>query len=279
MTEYLPRSAWTDAPYVSGRVSWPAIKVVDVHWPASSGTVGTDPARVAQALRGWRRFHMSGRGWRDIAYNVGVDQAGRIWELRGWDRVDGGVAGRSDDVTILAILGMGEKPTDAMKLGILRAMRDFEERKGGNLRRTHHGALVSTTCPGPDLTAWSKAGFPVPAQSLAARVPGADTTTTDQEDNDMQIGELIDFRPQQADGQNRNIWDSLNNLTALLTHERQASTVLTGQVAGLTEAVTRLAGAQDVDGAEIIAAVERATREAVAAALPASVNVPLGGAS
>ena len=37
--------------------------------------------------RGWQTFHMKTRGWSDIAYNIAVDLAGEVWELRGWDAV------------------------------------------------------------------------------------------------------------------------------------------------------------------------------------------------
>lgn len=157
------RREWTSvAPASSTRVHWPSIRIVDIHWPGTKGRIARDKASIARALEGWRRFHVTGRGWRDIAYNVAVDLNGDVWVLRGWDVQDGGVANRSDDVTILLIMGDADKMTDPMKRTVLWAMGEFERRKGGALRRTHHGALQSTTCPGPEATAWSRAGFPPP---------------------------------------------------------------------------------------------------------------------
>lgn len=163
MPEVLSRSDWgARAPKSTPRkVSWSAIKIADVHWPASA-SVGTSRDAVAGALRGWQKFHQDVRGWQDIAYNVAVDQAGRVWELRGWDVQDGGVAGRSDDVTVLAVIGMGDTPTDEMKRSILWCFAEFDRRAGKSLRRAWHGALSSTSCPGPELTAWARAGFPAP---------------------------------------------------------------------------------------------------------------------
>ena len=170
-----PRSAWTDAPPVTDRVSWPKIRIVDIHWPASAGRIARDTASIVAALRGWRKFHTDpkpkGRGWRDIAYNMAVDLNGDVWVLRGWDVVDGGVAGRSDDVTILLIMGQGDRMTDAMKRSTLWVMREFERRKGGQLTRSYHGALQATSCPGPEATAWAKAGFPLPADPLVHKEP------------------------------------------------------------------------------------------------------------
>ena len=159
-----PRSAWTSvAPTGVTRVSWPSIKIVNIHWPGRTGVIPRDRAAITRALEAWRRYHMSDRGWRDIAYNVAVDLNGDVWVLRGWDVQDGGVAGRSDDVTILLVMGTGDKMTDAMKRSTLWCMREFERRKGGQLLRSWHGALSSTSCPGPEATAWGRAGFPAPA--------------------------------------------------------------------------------------------------------------------
>lgn len=155
---------------------WPNIRVVDVHWPADPGTIGSDIDRVAAKLRTYQRLHMGqSRGWSDIAYNMAVDLAGRVWELRGWDTVDGGVKGRTDDFTILVVMGNGDQLTDAAKHGVLAVMDEADRRAGRRLRRTHHGALVPTACPGPQLTRWSSDGFPAPGQATLPTEPPAVT--------------------------------------------------------------------------------------------------------
>ena len=179
------RSEWTRrAARGVTRLSWPSIRVVDIHWPARAGRISRDLGSIKRALLSWQRFHMDTRGWRDIAYNVAVDLNGDVWELRGWDVQDGGVAGRSDDVTILLVMGDKDTMTDAMKWSVLWAMGEFERRKGGALRRSYHGALSSTSCPGPEATRWARAGFPPPA--ITAQTP----TITTKED-DMPAPELI----------------------------------------------------------------------------------------
>lgn len=161
------RSEWTRrAPTRTTPLKPGTIGIVDLHWPASKGRIGGDRNRIISALQGWQRMHMDGKGWSDIAYNVGVDLNGDVWVLRGWDVQDGGVAGRSDDVTILAIMGSADTVTDAMKRSILWAMDEHERRRGRTLRRTYHGALKSTDCPGPALTAWARAGFPAPTTTI-----------------------------------------------------------------------------------------------------------------
>ena len=148
------RADWgAQPPKRSAKLNPSKIGIVDVHWPGSTGHLARDRAGVAAALRGWQTFHMKTRGWSDIAYNIGVDLAGEVWELRGWDAVDGGVASRSDDVTILLIMGDQDQMSDAMKTSVLWVMAEWERRLGRELRRTHHGALTQTDCPGPEATA------------------------------------------------------------------------------------------------------------------------------
>ena len=168
MPEILTRADWgARAPKgTPARVSWPSITIVDLHWPGSSAEIGADKATVARWLRSWQTYHMDAKNWQDIAYNVAVDLAGRVWVLRGWDVQDGGVSGLKTDVTVLAIMGSKDQVTDEMKRSILWCFAEFERRKGGQLRRTYHGALSSTSCPGPVLTSWARAGFPPPGPSV-----------------------------------------------------------------------------------------------------------------
>ena len=174
-----PRADWgARAATRASKLTPSKIGIVDVHWPGSKGRLARDRPGVARALRGWQDYHMNGHGWSDIAYNIAVDLAGEVWELRGWDAVDGGVASRSDDVTILLVMGDQDQMTDAMKTSVLWAMGEFERRLGRKLRRTHHGALTQTDCPGPEATAWSKAGFPAP------------TTNNIQEDDMPSLDEI-----------------------------------------------------------------------------------------
>lgn len=246
-----PRSAWTSvAPTGITRVSWPSIKIVNIHWPARTGTIARDRTSIVRALEAWRRFHMSDRGWRDIAYNVAVDLNGDVWILRGWDVQDGGVAGRSDDVTILLVMGTGDKMTDAMKRSTLWAMREFERRKGGQLVRSYHGALQSTSCPGPEATAWAKAGFPAPAPTTTPEEPEMITAEDRAAIANDVLWTLVGFRP----ANNRNLWDSDAHL---LVQQGQ----LAGQVAGLTAALGQVSAGQPIDADAIKVAVTDALAE------------------
>ena len=58
-------------------------------------------------------------------------------------------------------------------------MKHFEGRAGHKLRRTYHGALQATSCPGPDLTRWARAGFPAPKPKPTTKEDTMPITETD----------------------------------------------------------------------------------------------------
>lgn len=269
--EILARADWqAAAPKGESRVSWPNIKIVNIHWPGSSGTIGTDKARIASALRGWQRYHQSTKGWRDIAYNVGVDLAGRVWLLRGWDRQDGGVAGRSDDVTILLIMGAGDQMTDAMKLSTLWAMREFERRKGGQLTRSWHGALSATSCPGPEATAWAKAGFlaPTTTQLSPEEDPLMSLSTTDQTLLVEAAKRIMGVTPSPdvkdpATGSHATLLDKADGhyIVSQINANGQAAAQIAGELAGLREALKLAATDGEALDLDLISAAAKSGAE------------------
>lgn len=167
------RSNWGARPasYVN-KLSWDRVKHLIVHWPGTSGTIGSDVNRIKGYLRGWQDYHMNNKGWSDIAYSVGVDQEGRIWELRGWDRRDGATVGMGGiSFSILAIMGTAETPSDKMKAGILKVIKMADSRNP-NTKKSYHRAYVSgTACPGDKLAAWIRSGMRLDSAS------GLGTTT------------------------------------------------------------------------------------------------------
>lgn len=138
------------------------VKYCVLHWPGSKGSIGTTRSTIDGYLRAWQSMHIYDRGWKDIAYNIGVDLLGRIYILRGWDKVDGSVKNMGGEVvSILAILGTNDKPTTPMLNSIAWVQNNFDKLLGKKLTRTYHGKLRSTDCPGPNLTKWAKEGFPM----------------------------------------------------------------------------------------------------------------------
>lgn len=157
------RADWGARPAAyTNRLDYKRVGHLIVHYPGTPKPVGTDTATIARALRGWQDFHKDGRGWSDIAYNVAVDQLGRVWELRGYDRRDGATTGMGGvSMSILAIVGNHEEPTEAMRQGILRVLAEGN-RRAPHAKRGWHSMYQSTSCPGDRLRAWGRAGFPAP---------------------------------------------------------------------------------------------------------------------
>ena len=167
------RADWgAKAPKGTTKLTWSKVRYVIVHYPGTTTTLGTDMAKIKSALRGWQNYHMTGRGWRDIAYSVGVDQAGRVWELRGTEVTEGATAGLGGvSVSILAIYGNNETPSAAMKAKLRQVALELKGRGASSCKVTWHQYHSNTSCPGAKLISWLKSGMPV-SSSGGAVTPG-----------------------------------------------------------------------------------------------------------
>lgn len=188
MVDYLPRSAWgARAPRSGpGKLTPSRVRGVAIHWP---GTTSSKPitslAAVASALRGWQAFHMDGRGWSDIAYQVAIDQAGRAWILRGLATQSG--ANGDDSVNeeygaILLVLVQGEEPSAAMLATARAVVADFRRLFPGANAIVGHGQIRpdgGTDCPGPAARRAIAAGKLTPGAAPAPK-PEEDTMTPAQ---------------------------------------------------------------------------------------------------
>ncbi len=168
----MPRSAWT--PTARGGAQLTGSKLVGLacHWPGSTtNAYGVETAAaVAGRLRGWRQFHVEDRGWADIGYNFAIDQAGRVWDLRGSSRVGAhcASAGNPDAnheyIGVLFVLGDQEQPTAAMTQAFWDFRRDVFQAKwpGRNDVRGHREVPgAQTSCPGNAVIALTN-GRPTP---------------------------------------------------------------------------------------------------------------------
>jgi GH25 family lysozyme M1 (1,4-beta-N-acetylmuramidase) len=130
-----------------------------VHWPGEPGAIGTDRDPIRHLLQAYWTYHTTpepaGHGWADIAYQAAVDQAGRVWDLRGVDRRS---AANGDETVntawgaLLLMVGSGEEPSQAM----VTAVRDWRRTRW--LARYPKAVHVvghkdvrpdPTECPGP----------------------------------------------------------------------------------------------------------------------------------
>lgn len=166
MTTYLPRSAWTSTPRpTSDLIALSGPEGFAVHWPGTSAPIGvTTQANMASRLEGYRRFHVNEKGWADIAYQTGIDQNGRVWDLRGIayrSAANGDSATNADWGAVLLLVGPGE----ALSPQLIEAVRDFRTRQwlarypGGDRVVGHKDIRpTGTECPGAIVMAAVRAG-------------------------------------------------------------------------------------------------------------------------
>lgn len=140
---------------------------IAVHWPAMSKPLrGVGP--VSDALRSWQSYHLS-KGWRDIAYQVAVDQDGNRYILRGLDGVS---AANGDTETnrrygaVLVVLAPGEAPTPAMLDELRRVVADHRRLFVKSTRIVGHQDIrpEPTACPGPVMESIINSGLLEPQQ-------------------------------------------------------------------------------------------------------------------
>lgn len=136
--------------------------------------------KSAQLLRSWERYHLS-RGWRGLAYGWGVDQGGRIFRIRGWNRygahlgdIDGdGIANNDEIVPIIWIAsGNHHQMTEAadqavqwLRLNVIQA-----ESPNATFLWGHKEVQLDkpTSCPGPGGMAYVSANRQVDSSAMAS---------------------------------------------------------------------------------------------------------------
>ncbi|HKX45799.1 MAG TPA: peptidoglycan recognition family protein [Planctomycetota bacterium] len=190
MVTYLPRSAWTSRPASGDTLTGSKLRGVAVHWPGTSQDRIGDPGRLAigDRLRHYLDYHLS-RGWRDIGYNVAIDQAGRVWMLRSttWrgNLVGAHCASKANPdaneefVGVLLLLGDSEAPSAGMVDAFRHWFRDqFLVGWGPRTDVRGHQQVpgASTACPGP---------------YALARLN--DLTTAPTEDDDMELTDRVNL--------------------------------------------------------------------------------------
>lgn len=151
MATILSRSKWTSTSARGVGFTWSRMRGIVCHYPAAGKDIGVlTQAQEASRLRGWRNYHVSGRGWVDIGYNYGIGQSGRIYSLRG-NRVGAHAGGHnSTTVGVLFMVGDNEALTPAAKKAF-KSLRAYLRNKGAGSGVWGHQQMsgASTRCPGP----------------------------------------------------------------------------------------------------------------------------------
>jgi hypothetical protein len=182
----LPRSAWRARPPAAALelIRRPAIETF-VHHEAATFTSLRAADEVA-ALLSIQRFHMSTRGYRDIAYSFAIAPSGRIYECRGWGKRGAHTGGartpRVDENSVAhGVVMIGnydrQRPTPAALASLVWLIK--YGRAHGWIAPSApvlgHRDVDSTACPGRTLyaalPAVRRALIAVPAHSAPAPDP------------------------------------------------------------------------------------------------------------
>lgn len=160
MAKILSRKTWTSTKAGGSAMNMSRMRGVVAHYPAAGKDIGViSQASECSRLRGWRNYHVSGRGWADLGYNFAIGQSGRIYEGRGL-RVGAHATGHnSTTVGVLFIVGDNEPLTQAAR-DSFKALRAYLRKKGVGAGVWGHQQMsgASTRCPGPYIMGDIRAG-------------------------------------------------------------------------------------------------------------------------
>ncbi|MFI6686581.1 peptidoglycan-binding protein [Streptomyces sp. NPDC050485] len=102
-----------------------------------------------------------GQGWAGVGYNFVVDQAGNIYEGRGWTLQGAHCPNHNVTGIGVQIAVGGDQEPSAKALAACRALYEEACRKTGRiLAKKGHKDGFATACPGTKLYAWVQAGMP-----------------------------------------------------------------------------------------------------------------------
>lgn len=119
-----------------------------------------DHSRCDDAVRATRRFHVTVRGWLDIAYSFLVCPHGAVYEGRGWGKrtaANGTNDGNSWGLAVMCLLGEGQQPTRDM-LDAVAWLCGKHDGRYGRVDVRPHSSFKATGCPGDPLRRYAESG-------------------------------------------------------------------------------------------------------------------------
>ena len=154
----LCRDAWGARPARPGGTPQVPNRMTIHHSAVVLGSNSNAPGRI----RADQRYHQDSKGWIDIAYHVGVDRNGNIYELRDPGLV-GDTATTYDPTGHFLVLCEGdydqETVTEDMLNGVARACAWAAQRYSISVDRlAGHRDFAATSCPGANLYAHIASG-------------------------------------------------------------------------------------------------------------------------
>lgn len=153
----IPRAAWgARAPKEPKTLSTP-VRYAFIHHTV--GPAPTTESGEQAEMRNIQNFHQNDRGWSDIAYNFLIMPSGRVYEGRGWNRVNAATQGFNSNSLAFCWVGNYETsaPTqasmDAGRALLAQAIRDGYLTADFTLRGHRDAPGAATDCPGKYLYA------------------------------------------------------------------------------------------------------------------------------
>jgi hypothetical protein len=229
LTEFLPRTAWTRIlrPDNLAQLSSLDLKGVAVHYTGSTKPLGSTAtlAQSADRLQAERAMHVNDRKWSDIAYNYAIDQAGRVFELRGLtarSAANGDVPRNKAYGAVTFLIGVGDTPTPAA----IDAFRHWRKevwlpKYPYATKLVGHRDLYNTECPGDALYALLShlADAPAPRVHPLETKAAVDDTALVKEIADELFSDAPDgayYKVRRPDGTLCSVTVALSEIYALL---------------------------------------------------------------
>ncbi|MFE7072536.1 peptidoglycan-binding protein [Streptomyces sp. NPDC057620] len=172
MTTIISRATWGAHAWNGTPASVPLSKRTEffVHYDG-----GTHITRTGYAImRAIEAQHVN-QGWSGVGYNFVVDQAGNIYEGRGWGLQGAHCPNHNVSGIGVQIAIGGDQEPSAKALAATRALYEEACRKTEKtLAKKGHKDGFATACPGGLLYAWVKAGMPA-GDYQSTPAPGGST--------------------------------------------------------------------------------------------------------
>lgn len=159
MSYLRPRSDWTSTGegWRRGALDPARVKGVVIHYPGDGNVTrrGASVETVRGLLRSYRAWHLRGRGWSDIGYNIAISPHGIAWWAAG-KRIAAHAAtpsyktANSDYIGILLVIGNNEAPTQDMITAINNVLSELKTLYPNIREVIGHRQVrgASTACPG-----------------------------------------------------------------------------------------------------------------------------------
>lgn len=150
------RRKWgAKAPTSRTRVRWAGTKralrvhhTADIQPPLPTATI----AQESSYLRNIQHYHMTTRGYSDIAYSYIIMPSGRVYVGRGFGVLGAHTLSHNEDVGVCFAGNYSQKqPTDVSLAAFWQLKRHLKLRGVRGLNAVPHRATFATACPGSKL--------------------------------------------------------------------------------------------------------------------------------